>query len=71
MKRWDQMPVNFVLLSKMESIMGKVSVLLKKENVSSCDLPFVSGMRWIKFLASSQVLILTLFWPVMILVHDD
>ena len=51
--------------------MGKVSVLLKKENVSSCDLPFVSGMRWIKFLASSQVLILTLFWPVMILVHDD
>ena len=52
--------------------MGKISVLLKKEiEVSSCDLPFVSGLCWIKFLASCQVLILTLFWSVMILVHDD
>lgn len=51
--------------------MGKVSVLLKKEEVSSCDPPFVSGRFWIKFLASSQVLIPTLFWSVMILVRAD
>lgn len=36
-------------------------------NYPRTDLPFESGLSWIKFLAYSQALILTLFWSVVIL----